>query len=62
MAAPAPAAPSPPPAAEAAPVAATPPRTIPPFRVMLPIYIVGGMSIGLICLMFFTIMVLIATR
>ena len=38
------------------------PYTRPPLRVMWPIYLVGGMSIGLICLMFLIVMALIAIR
>ena len=52
---------APPPAlAEEVPPAA--PRPKPPLRVMLPIYLIGGISTGMICIMFLIVMILIATR
>jgi hypothetical protein len=46
------------PAGEAAPG----PRPRPPLRVMLPIYLIGGISTGMICIMFLIVMILIASR
>lgn len=41
--------------------AATPPQKV-PLRVKLPIYLIAIVSIGLMCVMFFTIILLIAGR
>ena len=47
------------PATDAAPAR---PYTRPPLRVMWPIYLIGGVSVGMICVMFLIVMALIATR
>ncbi len=53
---------APPSPAGLAPDAAAAPRPRPPLSAVLPIYIIGIVSVSLICVMFAVVMVLIFTR
>ena len=59
---PVPAPPAAPPAAEAQAAEKPGKFVIPPLRLMWSIYLIGGLSLGMICVMFAIIMVLIAGR